>query len=69
VIQEIEEQKIWPNPIVTEITPFEEFFIAEDYHQDYFKQNPYQGYCQVVIAPKVAKFRKNFAGQLKKSAV
>jgi peptide-methionine (S)-S-oxide reductase len=67
VIQEIEAEKIWPAPIVTQVTPFEDFFIAEEYHQDYFKRNPYQGYCQVVIAPKVAKFRKNFADQLKKS--
>lgn len=67
VIKEIEAEKIWPDPIVTEIVPFEEFFIAEEYHQDYFNQNPYQGYCQVVIAPKVAKFRKNYADQLKKS--
>jgi len=69
VVQEIEAEKVWSDPIVTEIVPFEQFFIAEEYHQDYFKQNPYQGYCQVVIAPKVAKFRKNYADQLKKSAV
>ncbi len=60
VIQEVEAQGIWPDPIVTEISPFEEFFIAEDYHQDYFKRNPEQGYCRIVIAPKVAKFRKSY---------
>ncbi len=65
VIQEFEAQGIWSDPIVTEISPFEEFFIAEDYHQDYFKRNPEQGYCRVVIAPKVAKFRKSFVDQLK----
>lgn len=69
VIQEIEAKKIWPDPIVTELTPFEEFFLAEEYHQDYFNRNPNQGYCQVVIAPKVLKFRKKYAGQLKKSVV
>jgi peptide-methionine (S)-S-oxide reductase len=62
---EIEAEKIWPDPIVTQILPYEEFFIAEGYHQDYFKRNPDQGYCQVVIAPKVVKFRKSFAAQLK----
>jgi len=62
---EIEAEKIWSNPIVTQILPYEEFFIAEEYHQDYFKRNPDQGYCQVVIAPKVVKFRKSFAAQLK----
>ena len=61
VIQEIEAEKIWPNPIVTEITPFTRFYLAEDYHQDYYKNNPDQGYCRVVIAPKVTKFRSKFA--------
>jgi peptide-methionine (S)-S-oxide reductase len=65
VIQEIEREGIWNNPIVTQIVPFEEFYVAEDYHQDYFTNNPGQGYCRVVIAPKVAKFRKNFAEKLK----
>ncbi len=65
VIQEIEAAKIWPDPIVTEVTPFDEFYIAEEYHQGYFNRNPNQGYCRVVIAPKVAKFRKSFEMQLK----
>jgi peptide-methionine (S)-S-oxide reductase len=65
VIQEIEAENIWSNPIVTEISPFERFYLAEDYHQDYFKNNPDQGYCRVVIAPKVTKFRNSFAAQLK----
>jgi peptide-methionine (S)-S-oxide reductase len=51
-------QSLWPNPIVTEITAMPEFYPAEDYHQEYFRMNPGQGYCQVIIAPKVAKFRK-----------
>ena len=66
VIEEIETSKIWNNPIVTEVTPFSEFFIAEDYHQAYYQKNPYQSYCRAVIDPKVAKFRKHFAGQLTK---
>ncbi|HYE14377.1 MAG TPA: peptide-methionine (S)-S-oxide reductase MsrA [Pyrinomonadaceae bacterium] len=51
-------------PVVTEVTPFREFYPAEDYHQDYFKNNPSQGYCRVVVAPKVSKFRKKFAAKL-----
>lgn len=65
VIREMETAGIWPNRIVTELTPFSEFFPAEDYHQEYFKNNPYQPYCQVVIAPKVAKFRKKYLERLK----
>jgi peptide-methionine (S)-S-oxide reductase len=60
-----EEENIWSNPIITEVQELEEFYPAEDYHQEYFKRNPYQGYCQVVIAPKVAKFRKKYAHRLK----
>jgi peptide-methionine (S)-S-oxide reductase len=66
VIQEITAAKIWNHPIVTEVTSFSQFYIAEDYHQEYFKNNPFQGYCRVVIAPKVTKFRHSFADQLKK---
>jgi peptide-methionine (S)-S-oxide reductase len=69
IFQEIESERIWSDPIVTEITPFDEFYPAEEYHQDYFMRNPNQGYCRVVIAPKILKFRKNYADQLKKSAV
>ena len=65
VIAEVESEGIWPNPLVTQIEPFSEFFVAEEYHQEYFKRNPEQGYCQVVIAPKVVKFRKSFADRLK----
>jgi peptide-methionine (S)-S-oxide reductase len=66
VITEINAAKIWPAPIVTEVTPFQEFYPAEDYHQEYFARNPTQGYCSFVIAPKVAKFRKQYLSQLKK---
>jgi len=53
-----EAQKEWPDPIVTEIGPLKAFYKAEDYHQDYFAKNPTQGYCRLVIAPKVRKFEK-----------
>jgi peptide-methionine (S)-S-oxide reductase len=66
VIQEIEAEKIWDQPLVTQILRFEVFYIAEDYHQEYFKKNPYQSYCQMVVAPEVAKFRQKFAARLKK---
>jgi peptide-methionine (S)-S-oxide reductase len=66
VIREITAAGIWDAPIVTEVTPFDKFYIAEDYHQEYFKKNPFQGYCRVVIAPKVTKFRHKFADRLKK---
>jgi len=65
VIAELTREGLWPRPIVTEVTPFEAFYPAEDYHQDYFARNPYQGYCQAIIAPKVAKFRKMFVERLK----
>lgn len=68
VIQEINAAKIWDSSIVTEVTKFEKFYPAEDYHQNYFALNPDQGYCRVVIAPKVNKFRKQFIGKLKKQA-
>ena len=58
--------KIWDNPIVTEVTPFDKFYMAEDYHQEYFAHNSFQPYCRVVIAPKVTKFRKQFVDRLKK---
>jgi peptide-methionine (S)-S-oxide reductase len=53
-----EAQKDWPDPIVTEIVPLQAFYRAEDYHQDYFAKNPTQGYCRIVVAPKVKKFEK-----------
>jgi peptide-methionine (S)-S-oxide reductase len=66
VIRELTEAKLWEVPIVTEVTAFEKFYPAEDYHQEYFKRNPFQGYCRAIIAPKVAKFRQKFVEQLKK---
>ena len=68
VIRETEAQGLWDDPIVTQVEPFEAFFRAEEYHQEYYKKNPYQGYCQVVIAPKVAKFRKHYLARLKDRA-
>ena len=66
VIKEIEAEKIWDDPIVTEISPFKAFYKAEDYHQEYFANNSNQPYCRAVIAPKVAKFRKLYQDRLKK---
>ncbi len=63
---EVTAEKIWNDPLETEISPFKEFYKAEDYHQEYFANNPNQGYCRVVIEPKVAKFRKQYADRLKK---
>ncbi len=67
VMKEIEAEKIWDDPIVTELSPFVAFYKAEDYHQEYFASNPDQGYCRIVIAPKVAKFRNHYRDRLKKS--
>lgn len=58
-------QGIWSNPIVTEVTPAVTFYVAEDYHQEYFVNNPYAGYCRAVVEPKVGKFRKAFFERLK----
>ena len=65
IIAEITQSGIWTNPIVTEVLPYTDFFIAENYHQGYFKRNEEESYCQVVIAPKVAKFRKLYVNRLK----
>ena len=56
----LEKENIWPDPIVTEITEFSGFYKAEDYHQEYYRNNPNQGYCRMVIAPKLEKFEKLF---------
>jgi peptide-methionine (S)-S-oxide reductase len=64
-IAELNAAHIWDRPIVTEVVPFQAFYPAEDYHQEYFRRNPAQPYCQAVVAPKVAKFRKQFADKLK----
>ena len=60
VLKKYDESGKWQNPIVTEITPFEKFYRAEEYHQNYFKNNPSQGYCRIIISPKVEKVRKTF---------
>ena len=65
VIAELEARHLWDDPIVTEVTPLEAFYVAEDYHQGYYRNNAYQPYCRVVIAPKVAKFRKEYLAKLK----
>jgi peptide-methionine (S)-S-oxide reductase len=62
---ETEASDLWPNPIVTEITPLDVYYPAEDYHQNYFNNNPYQPYCMMVVNPKVQKFRKSFGEWLK----
>ena len=66
VIREIDAAKIWSAPIVTEVVPLTDFYPAEDYHQEYFARNPTQGYCSFVIAPKVAKFRRQYLSKLKR---
>jgi peptide-methionine (S)-S-oxide reductase len=66
VIAEITAEGIYDLPIVTEVTPFDKFWPAEDYHQEYFSNNPAQPYCAAVVAPKVAKFRQKFASRLKR---
>jgi len=63
--KELDASGAWNNPIVTEISPTTQFYEAEKYHQDYFRKNPYQSYCQVVIGPKLDKFRKVFNDKLK----
>ena len=65
-IAELNAEKLWDDPIVTEVVPAESFYPAEDYHQEYFRRNPNQGYCRMVIAPKVAKFRKEYLARLKR---
>jgi len=66
LIKNLNAQKIWDKPIVTELAKLDKFYMAEDYHQEYFARNPYQPYCQAVVAPKVSKFRKHFLELLKK---
>ncbi|MBA2572809.1 MAG: peptide-methionine (S)-S-oxide reductase MsrA [Gemmatimonadetes bacterium] len=65
VIAEMNQAGIWNDPIVTEVSEFSEFFPAGEYHRDYYRRNPNQGYCQIVIAPKVAKFRQKYLANLK----
>jgi peptide-methionine (S)-S-oxide reductase len=65
VINKLDDENIWEEPIVTEVTEFTNFYPAEDYHQEYFANNPTQPYCAAVVAPKVLKFRKMFVDRLK----
>jgi peptide-methionine (S)-S-oxide reductase len=65
VIAELNTGRAWPSPIVTEVTPFTTFYPAERYHQEYYRRNPGQPYCRVVIAPKLEKFRKSYPARLK----
>jgi peptide-methionine (S)-S-oxide reductase len=67
VIGRLSAAGLWRKPVVTEVLPAATFYRAEEYHQSYFERNPYQPYCQFVVAPKVAKFRKEFLGKLKKA--
>ena len=66
VIARLDAAKLWDGPIVTEVAPASAFYLAEGYHQEYFARNPRQPYCQAVVAPKVAKFRKHFLEKLRK---
>ena len=65
MIREMSQDQLFGRPIVTEVQPLANYWPAEDYHQDFFEKNPYQGYCVAVAAPKVAKFRKTFAELVK----
>lgn len=67
-IQQVTDESWWNDPIVTEVAPLDTFYVAEDYHQNYYANNPNQGYCRVVIAPKVAKLRQKFTSRLKAGA-
>lgn len=68
VMKEIAEAKLWPAPLTTELVALETFYPAEAEHDDYFARTPWSGYCQVVVAPKVAKFRKQYSDRLKRQA-
>ena len=65
IISELEASGVWAQPMVTEVRPLAEFYPAEEYHHHYYRRNPEQGYCQVVIAPKMAKFHQKFAAKLR----
>src|ERR1700709_483816 len=68
VMKEIADAEIWPGKLVTQVEPLTTFYEAEAEHHDYFARNPWSGYCQVVVAPKVVKFRKQFADRVKRDA-
>lgn len=64
-LKRTDESDLWEDPIVTKIQPLENYYVAENYHQNYFENNPNAGYCSIVIAPKIAKFKKEFSHLLK----
>jgi peptide-methionine (S)-S-oxide reductase len=64
-IEQLHRDGTWDDPIVTEVTPLDRFYPAEEYHQQYFQRNPTRMYCQAVVAPKVAKLRREYAGRLR----
>jgi peptide-methionine (S)-S-oxide reductase len=66
MIAQLNAEKIWGSPIVTEVTDAPIFYAAEDYHQEFFKRNPNQGYCMAVVSPKLSKFRQKFLSKLKR---
>lgn len=66
IIQEVADEGLYSGKIVTQVAPFTNFYPAEDYHQEYFVNNPYQGYCMAIVAPKVRKFRQKYTDRLKK---
>jgi len=66
IILEFEKEKVYDDPIVTEVAPFDKFYVAEDYHINYFARNKNKPYCQFVVAPKVEKFQKIFKEKMKK---
>ncbi|MBE0618249.1 MAG: peptide-methionine (S)-S-oxide reductase, partial [Proteobacteria bacterium] len=68
VIRELEGEGVWDRPVVTRVEPFMAFYRAEDYHQEFYRQNPEHRYCQLVITPKVTKFREHFFARLKAGA-
>ncbi len=68
VIKEVTGEAVYDNPIVTEVTKFDKFYPAEDYHQEYFANNPTQPYCAAVVAPKVSKFRQKYTSKLKRNS-
>lgn len=68
MMAQLDQEKIWPAPIVTEVSPAETFHMAEEYHHQYFRRNPYQGYCLAVVAPKAAKVRSKFSDWLRTAA-
>ena len=65
VIAGVTQERLYPNPIVTEVVPASRWFEAEAYHQEYFARNPFEGYCAYVVGPKVAKFRQRFSPLMK----